>query len=61
MRDEFDSYKTWIVVKKIVTALFWMYVVVVISSSETHLPSIKSFVCFYTKLFDFLFISNTNI
>lgn len=56
MKNEYESYKTWIVVKKIITILFWMYVIVVIRSPETHLPDIQTFFYFYKRIVDLLII-----
>ena len=54
MNEEFKSFRKWELIKRIATILFWMYVIVVVRSPETNLPTPNDFLDFYRHLFEVL-------
>lgn len=52
MNEEFKSFRKWELVKRIATILFWMYVIVVVRSPDTNLPTLNDFFDFYRHLFE---------
>jgi len=54
MNEEFRSFRKWELIKRIASILFWLYVIVVVRSPETNLPTLNDCLDFYRHLFEVL-------